>query len=29
MESVPGCTGLTLDLDELWNDLSRLGPPEE
>ncbi len=29
MESVPGCAGLTLDLDELWNDLSRLGPPEE
>lgn len=29
MESVPGCTGLTIDLDELWADLSRLGPPEE
>lgn len=29
MESVPGCDGLTIDLDELWNDLSRLGPPEE
>ena len=28
-ESVPGCAGLTVDLDELWNDLSRLGPPEE
>ena len=27
MESVPGCAGLTVDLDELWNDLSRLGPP--
>jgi Uma2 family endonuclease len=25
MESVPGCAGLILDLDELWNDLSRLG----
>jgi Uma2 family endonuclease len=29
MESVPGCVGLTVNLDELWNDLSRLGPPEE
>lgn len=29
MESVPGCDGLTIDLDELWNDLSRLGPAEE
>jgi Uma2 family endonuclease len=29
MESVPGCAGLTIDLDELWADLSRLGPPEE
>jgi Uma2 family endonuclease len=23
MEWVPGCAGLTIDLDELWNDLSR------
>jgi Uma2 family endonuclease len=29
MESVPGCAALTIDLDELWNDLSRLGSPEE
>jgi Uma2 family endonuclease len=29
LESVPGCAGLTIDLDELWNDLSRLGPAEE
>jgi Uma2 family endonuclease len=29
MESVPGCAGLTLDLDELWAYVSRLGKPEE
>ena len=29
MELVPGCAGLTVDLDDLWADLSRLGPPEE
>ncbi|HEY2092269.1 MAG TPA: Uma2 family endonuclease [Thermoanaerobaculia bacterium] len=29
LESVPGCAGLTIDLDDLWNDLSRLGPPAE
>ena len=29
MDSVPGCAGLTIDLDELWNDVSRLGPPEK
>jgi Uma2 family endonuclease len=28
MESVPGCEGLTLDLDDLWSELSRLGPPD-
>jgi len=29
MESVPGCPGLMFDLDDLWAELSRLGPPEE
>lgn len=29
MKSVPGCDGLTIDLDELWSDLSGLGLPEE
>jgi len=29
MEQVPGCLGLGIDLDELWAELSRLGPPEE
>jgi Uma2 family endonuclease len=29
MDAVPGCVGLAIDLDELWNDLSRLGPPAE
>jgi Uma2 family endonuclease len=26
VEAVPGCSGLVLDIDELWADLSRLGP---
>ena len=25
---VPGCTGLTLDLDELWHEIDRLGPED-
>lgn len=25
---VPGCEGLTLDLDELWREIDRLGPEE-
>jgi Uma2 family endonuclease len=25
---VPGCPGLVLDLDALWGELERLGPPE-
>ncbi|MGZ8710779.1 MAG: Uma2 family endonuclease [Thermoanaerobaculia bacterium] len=29
MEMVPGCPGLVIDLDELWAELSRLGPAEE
>jgi len=29
MESIPGCEGLTIDLDNLWNEISRLGPPQE
>jgi Uma2 family endonuclease len=29
MESVPGCDGLTIDLDKLWNEISRLGPAQE
>ncbi|MDP9190888.1 MAG: Uma2 family endonuclease [Acidobacteriota bacterium] len=29
MEQVPGCPALMIDLDELWTELSRLGPPEE
>lgn len=27
LEPVPGCAGLALDLDDLWTELSRLGPP--
>lgn len=27
LETVPGCAGLRINLDELWDDLSRLGPP--
>lgn len=29
MTSVPGCAGLTIDLDDLWAELSRLGPSAE
>jgi hypothetical protein len=25
---VPGCPGLSLDLDELWREIERLGPEE-
>jgi Uma2 family endonuclease len=28
MESVPGCAGLVIDLDDLWSEIARLGPPE-
>lgn len=29
MESVPGCDGLQLDLDEIWSEIARLeGPPQ-
>ncbi|WP_437673523.1 Uma2 family endonuclease [Sorangium sp. So ce131] len=28
LEVVPGCEGLTLDLDELWGELDRLGEEE-
>lgn len=28
IEAVPGCEGLTLDLDSLWAELDRLGEPE-
>jgi len=27
MTTVPGCDGLSIDLDALWNKLSRLAPP--
>jgi Uma2 family endonuclease len=26
-ETIPGCAGLTLDLDALWAEIDRLGPP--
>ena len=29
MESVPGCAGLVIDLDDLWGEIARLGPSEE
>jgi Uma2 family endonuclease len=25
---IPGCAGLTLDLDELWREIDRLGPED-
>jgi Uma2 family endonuclease len=28
LAAIPGCAGLTLDLDALWRDIDRLGPPE-
>lgn len=29
MTAVPGCAGLVVELDALWAELSRLGPPAE
>ncbi|MBI2892278.1 MAG: Uma2 family endonuclease [Deltaproteobacteria bacterium] len=29
IENVPGCPGLALDLDAIWREADRLGPPEE
>jgi Uma2 family endonuclease len=28
LSEVPGCAGLSLDLDELWREIERLGPEE-
>ncbi|HEX2685576.1 MAG TPA: Uma2 family endonuclease [Kofleriaceae bacterium] len=28
LSQVPGCTGLSLDLDDLWREIDRLGPEE-
>ncbi len=28
MQSVPGCEGLTIDLDEIWKEIDQLGPEE-
>jgi Uma2 family endonuclease len=29
MDPVPGCRDLVIELDDLWEELSRLGPPNE
>jgi Uma2 family endonuclease len=29
MDPVPGCRGLVIELDALWEELSRLGPSDE
>jgi Uma2 family endonuclease len=28
VDAVPGCEGLALDLDAMWNELTKLGPEE-
>lgn len=28
LSEIPGCTGLSIDLDELWREIDRLGPEE-
>jgi hypothetical protein len=28
LSQIPGCAGLSLDLDELWREIDRLGPEE-
>jgi Uma2 family endonuclease len=27
LDAIPGCAGLTIDLDALWSEIERLGPP--